>query len=133
MAKLTNAQLTAQLEAAHASYEKLAAQHEALRANNEELRAEIDSLREQRDSLRTQCEAAELREADMANLMEYAAGTQALWINVEHEEFMRVMREELKPRARAWTAAPDDLVARRAAMAAAKAEAARTGRSVRAW
>ena len=119
MTRLTVAQLSSQIEAINAAYEKLATERE--------------SLIEECGALQAKCEAAELREADMANLMEYAAGTQALWINVEHEEFMRVMREELKPRARAWTTAPDDLVARRAAMAAAKAEAARTGRSVRAW
>ena len=78
MAKLTNAQLTAQLEAANAAYERLAAE---------------------RDSLRAECEALRAQQ----------------------------------PKPRAQYAAPADLTTRRAAMAAAKAEAARTGRSVRAW
>lgn len=113
MAKLTNAQLTAELEAVNAAYERLAAERETLLAEVARVSDVYDLEREDNEELRT--EIKRLR-AECAQLTEQL-----------------IAAEMRAPKPRAQYAAPADLTARRAAMEAAKVEAMRTGRSVRAW
>ena len=95
------------------------------------------ALREQISVLRAQLEATQLREVEMANALEHAAGLpRCTWVNTTHTEFMALTRKAAAP-AETKTTTVDLPTAPRAKrelpahFAAAREAAMRLGRVVR--
>ncbi len=92
-----------------------------------------DQATEHIEALKAQLEATQLREAEMANALEHAAGLpRCTWVNTTHAEFMGMTREATQPTMPApkteWPSAPRKLPAH---FVAAREAAMRLGRAVK--
>ena len=106
---------------------------QALREQLSKLRAWADDAERRHQAAVAQLEDTQLREAEMANALERAAGLpRCTWVNTTHAEFMGMTREATQPTMPApkteWPSAPRKLPAH---FVAAREAAMRLGRAVK--